>query len=395
MNNNTIEELSVSLKSTSEEIYRLVLTTLYRESEVKVNRLSQDIGLDIREIIPFIDVLEKRGFIKVNTTENETGNHMVALREMENFIVGLDLGGTKLYGAICDITGNIIYDKVIVHNGKSGEECYDLLVRLIRDFQGFANSKGISISGIGVDVPGRVDLDTGFVHDAPAVKMKNFPLAERLASEFGYLVWVDNDLKQAALGEAWFGLGKNCSNLVVLAIGTGIAASTVVNGEVTRGANARQGELGWMVPGPSFLGRKYHGFGPLETEASGPGILNRAKEIIKKMEAEVDINELTSESVFIAAKQGEEWAKRCIDETLDYLAILIANIMAFYDPDLIILSGGVSRSSEMIIPEIHKRIDGCVLTIPNIKPSGLLYKANVLGALINFTQQCPDYFQGN
>lgn len=383
----------VSLNITRVDLFRLVLAHLYREKEVTTQELSQAIGVDLSVLIPALDLLEKRGFITFAESEESVENHRVCLREMENFVIGLDLGGTKLYGALCDLAGNIVYEEVILHNGKSGEDCFDLLVSLTRDLKDVANTNGNKILGIGVDVPGRVEMDTGTVVDAPAVKMKNFPLKDRLVSEFGCVVWVDNDLKQASLGEAWFGLGKEYSNVVLLAIGTGIAASTVIDGKVLRGAHSRQGELGWMIPGPTFLGRKYKGFGALETEAAGPGILNRAKRVLKEMEKEVDIDDLTSESVFEAAKKGEEWAERCIDETLDYLAILIANIMAFYDPGIIILSGGVSQSIEMIIPKISSRIEGCVLTEPNIQTSDLLYKANVLGAIINFIQQSPEFIE--
>jgi len=225
------------------------------------------------------------------------------------------------------------------------------------------------------------------------VKMNNFPLRDRLITEFNCLVCVDNDLKQASLGEAWFGLGKEYSNVVLLAIGTGIAASMVIDGNVLRGAHSRLGELGWMIPGPSFLGREYYGFGALETESSGPGILNRAKKILRETQSEVSVDELTSESVFDAAQLGQEWAERCIDETSEYLAILIANIMAFYDPDIIILSGGVSKSSEMLLPKIQKLIEGCVLTKPHIQTSILLYKANILGAIMNFIQRCPEFLK--
>jgi len=384
---------SVSLNITRVDLFRLILAHLYREPEVLVQELSQSIGVDLSALIPALDLLEKRGFIIIAERGESVENYQVSLQEMENFIIGLDLGGTKLYGALCDLTGNIVHEKVILHNGKSGEDCFDLLVNLIRDLKDVARQEGYATLGIAVDVPGHVEMDTGTVVNAPAVKMKNFPLRDRLVSEFGGLVWVDNDLKQASLGEAWFGLGRDYSNVVLLSIGTGIAASTVIDGKVFRGAHSRQGELGWMIPGPTFLGRKYRGFGALETEASGPGILNRAKKILKETKEEVAINDLTSESVFDAAKKEEAWAERCIDETLDYLAILIGNIMAFYDPGIIILSGGVSQSIEMIIPKISKRIDGCVLTEPNIQTSDLLYKANVLGAIINFIHQCPEFIE--
>ena len=81
-----------------------------------------------------------------------------------------------------------------------------------------------------------------------------------------------------------------------------------------------------------------------------------------------------------------------VAETVDYLAILIANIMAFYDPDVIILSGGISRSSDLLIDPILKLIEGCVLTQPNIVVSSLGYRAGVLGAIANLILNCPEFY---
>ena len=145
-----------------------------------------------------------------------------------------------------------------------------------------------------------------------------------------------------------------------------------------------------MVPGRDFLSRKYVGFGALETEASGPGIVNRASRLLSGTKNEILLEELDSEYVFKAAKRGEGWAEECVAETVVYLAVLIANTMAFYDPDIILLSGGVNRSSDMLIPPIMKLIEGCVLTQPYIVASTLGYKAGVLGAIINLIQNCPE-----
>jgi glucokinase len=137
------------------------------------------------------------------------------------------------------------------------------------------------------------------------------------------------------------------------------------------------------------------GFGALEREASGPGIVDRANRLLTKTKDDGPLEELTAETVFIAAKKGEGWAQQCVAETVEYLAILVANIMAFYDPDIIILSGGVGLSSDMLIPPIMSLIEGCVLTQPSIVASSLGYKAGALGAIINLIQNCPEFFRGS
>ena len=387
---NQAQNTRISFRISRDVLYRRILLLLSRHKELLLNDLSQEIGAEITDLTPTLNLLEKKGFIhKANLTEANQGSR-ISLREGKNCIIGLDLGGTKLYGAVSDIVGNILYEQEIKNHGKSGEACFDMLAILVDRLIDESSQIGTNLLGIGIDVPGRVQLETGLVVNAPAVNMKDFPLKERLESKFGYPVFVDNDLKQASLGEAWFGPGKNYRNVILLAIGTGIAAGAVIDGIPLRGAHQRHGELGWMVPGLDFLGRKYVGFGALEIEASGPGIVNRASRLLHGTKNEILLEELDSEFVFKAARRGEAWAEQCVAETVDYLAVLIANIMAFYDPDIIILSGGVSRSSDLLIPPIMKLIEGCVLTQPNLVPSSLGYKAAVLGAIINLIQNCPE-----
>lgn len=310
----------------------------------------------------------------------------------ENCIIGFDLGGTKLFGAIIDLDGNFLYKEEIQDHRKFGEACFELLVSLLHSLLDKAQQIGANIRGIGGQVPGRVRLESGLVLNAPAVQWREFPLKERLVKEFGIPVFVDNDLKQSALGEAWFGAGKEYNHVALIAIGTGIAAGLVANDELQRGAHLRHGEIGWMVPGREFLGKTYSGFGPFEVETSGPGIAKRACALLAGKRSENELASLTSEDVFNAARKGEDWAKLVVAETVDYLAILIANVMAFYDPDIIILSGGVSRSSDLLINPILRLVQGCVLTQPNIVVSSLEYKAGVLGALVNLLLNCPEFY---
>ncbi len=385
---------SFSIRISSAELYRRILLLLYRQKSLEIQTLSEETGIEISELASALASLEKRGLIQKLSSSETEDQRSFSLRTSENCVIGLDLGGTKLYGALCDLAGEILYEKEIVNHGKSGEECYQMLEGAIDELIAQAHRRGNQLLGIGVAVPGSARLETGVVINAPAVGMKEFPLKERLFARFGYPVSIDNDLKQASLGEAWFGAGKNHRHVVLLAIGTGIAAGVVFDGVPQRGAHLRLGELGWMVPGREFLGRKYVGFGALETEASGPGIENRARKYLLEIGGSAAAGDTSGAAVFASAKNGKDWAEKCVAETVDYLAILVANIMAFYDPDVIILGGGVSRASDQLIPPMLKLVEGCVLTQPNVVVSSLGYKAGALGAIINLTRNCPELFKG-
>ncbi len=388
---NQAENDIISIRVSRQELSRQILLHLFNKKELTLDEMSQEIGVEMRGMIPVVDFLETKGFVQQTGSPEAHRKTIASFRAGENGIIGLDVGGTKLYGAIIDIAGNILYDREIRNHGKTGEACLEVLIDLIEHFSEEAGRRKLKLHGIGVGVPGSVRLGTGLVVSAPAVGMRDFPLKERLVARFGYPVFIDNDLKQLALGDTWFGAGKNYRHVVLLAIGTGIAVGTLVDGRVLRGAHERLGELGWMVPGREFLGRQYVGFGALETEASGPGIENRARRLLSGEKDKNILAELSADNVFDAARKGEAWAERCVAETVEYLAVLVANIMAFYDPDVIILSGGVSQSSDLLIQPILKLVKGCVLTQPVLVLSSLGYKAGALGALINLVQNCPEF----
>jgi glucokinase len=385
------ESNTVSIRVSCQDFSRQILTQFFKKENLTFEEMAEEMGVGTGDLAPAFDFLAAKGFLQLTGPVGADGKSVASLRAGENCVLGFDLGGTKLYGAIVDMTGRILYDREIRIHGITGEACLSLLVEFIAQFIEEAGRKDLKLHGIGVDVPGSVKLDTGWVINAPAVGMHHFPLKERLLERFGYPVFIDNDLKQASLGEAWFGAGKNHRHVVLLAIGTGVAAGMLIDGQPLRGAHERLGELGWMVPGREFLGRKYVDFGALETEASGPGIENRARQLLKGEKEETFLANLSTETVFQAARNGEPWAERVIAETVEYLAVLVANIMAFYDPDLIILSGGVSRSSDLLIPPILERVESCVLTQPALVVSPLGYKAGALGALVNLVQNCPEF----
>jgi glucokinase len=382
-----------STKTPIADYFPRIMKVLVQNKRVLVSQLANELGVNTGHLYPAMRALRKEGFIQWDQRavyQNE--DSLVSLCADKNCIIGFDLGGTKLFGAITDLAGNILYEKEIYNHGKASEACYEMLVVMVHSFLEEADQRGLKIRGIGVEVPGTVRLETGLVLSAPAIQWEEFPLKERFVCEFGLPVFADNDLKQSALGEAWFGAGKQATNVVLLAIGTGMAVGVVANDILQRGAHGRHGEIGWMVPSREFLGKYYDGFGPAEVEAAGLGIARRARILLAGKRNDNELASLTSEDVFKAARVGEEWAMLVVAETVDYLAILIANIMAFYDPDIIILSGGISRSSDLLIDPILKLVEGCVLFQPNIVVSSLGYRAGVLGAIVNLIVNCPEFY---
>jgi len=238
------------------------------------------------------------------------------------------------------------------------------------------------LRGIGVGAPGVTLSGPGVVVWAPGLGWRDLPLKRLLTERFGLPVCVENDLNAAALGEYGFGVARGTPNLVCLSIGTGIGAGILIAGKLYRGHNQGAGEVGYLLPDPGYLGRRYDEFGALEGAASGPGIAARAQRLLAAEGHALAGQPLTAEDVFRLAREGEAWAQRIVGETVDYLSQAIAAISALLDPEAIVLGGGVARSADLLIEPIRVRLDGVVPFVPRILASDLGPQAVVLGAIM-------------
>ena len=180
--------------------------------------------------------------------------------------------------------------------------------------------------------------------------------------------------------------------MIVIAIGTGIGAGVIVNGALYRGSKESSGEIGNIIPGREFLGKNYLDFGALESVASGTGIAERARMLLKENLSPTELKNLTSETVFDAARKNQPWAWEIINETVDYLAIAIVNMVAVFDPDLIVLGGGVSRSADLLIEPILRRLSGIIPNPPRLVVSRLGLQATVMGAITNVLHNTSNFY---
>jgi glucokinase len=147
-----------------------------------------------------------------------------------------------------------------------------------------------------------------------------------------------------------------------------------------------------MIPGREFLGKNYRDFGALESVASGTGIAARGRELLSSQRSQQELSDLTAEDVFDAARRRETWAWTVIDETVDYLTIAIANLVSAFDPELIVLGGGVSRSADMLIAPILSRINEAIPNPPNLVVSNLGLRATVMGAITNVLHNTSNFY---
>ena len=284
-----------------------VLDLLQQESPMARSELARRLGMSLPTVMRIVDDLIAEDFLRPIGLAESTGGRPGALIELNGAgygVIGIDLGGSKMFGALADLSGKLSHETYLPHDEHGAENCLDPLCDLIQHLLDAPRPAGQRIRGIGVGAPGVTQSLDGVVLWSPQLNWRDLPLSQLLHARFDLPVFVENDVNLAALGEWGFGVGKGARSLITLAIGTGIGAGIVLDGAVYHGAHQAAGEVGYLPPGVSFLGKHYDGFGAFESIASGPGIAVRAERVAPVLAGSHSANgPLTAESVFAAARR--------------------------------------------------------------------------------------------
>lgn len=311
----------------------------------------------------------------------------------KKYIVGIDLGGTKIAGAVSDINGNILYMKTIDTLAYEGLD--NVIARIIWLINHVLSEHNISkedVIGIGIASPGPLNSETGIIIDTPNLPFKNFPLKTTIENATGIKTFIDNDANAAALGELLFGAGKGVENLIYITVSTGIGGGIIINKKLYRGKTGNAGELGHMTVEPHGPRCNCGNYGCLEVMASGTAIARVAREKLKHFEKSKDGNSLlfsyeniSSREVFDCALRGDKLALEVVDYTSNYLGIGIASFINIFDPDMIVIGGGVSRVGDILFNKIRKivleRSFNVMSSTVKIVPASLGTDAGLVGAL--------------
>jgi len=366
-----------------------VLDFIRRNNPVARSIIAHDLQLSLPTVMRIVDELIAHGWVRPTGAKEWSSSRRRDLLEYHkegHAVIGVDLGGTKMFGALANIGGEIIGEQTINGHGTSGERSYAMLEKMIHDLMRAPRPRGQKIRGIAVGVPGVTHAPVGIVEWAPSLNWRDYPLKQKLEKHFRLPCLVDNDVNLAALGEQWFGAGDGAHNIVLIAIGTGVGAGLIVDGVLYRGHHNAAGEVGFLLSKRADLDQQYAKFGALESVISGTGIAERAQRA-RRLRAP-----LTAPDVFEAYRRREAWSIPLVNETVDYLSMAIVNVSTLLDPELIILGGGVSESADVLLPAVQARIQNILPTTPTLKVSTLGRRAAVMGGIAQIVHSTSDFF---
>ena len=249
--------------------------------------------------------------------------------------------------------------------------------------------------GIGLGSPGPLDRETGTVLEIPNLGWRNFPLRDLIGKSVGLPAELDNDANAATLGECWQGAARGVSEVLGVTLGTGIGGGLVINGEVYHGASDVAGEIGHMTIDSTGRRCACGNYGCLEAYASGPAIAARAVEGLEAEAASLlpdmvdgDLDRITAAHVSEAIIAGDEYAADVMRETARFLGTGVANLVNILNPEMIVVSGGVTRAGDHLFgplkAEVRKRAFKVAADACRIVPSELGDTAGVIGAAATF-----------
>ena len=282
-------------------------------------------------------------------------------------LAAIDIGGTTI--KIATWKDNQLQDKHAIDTPKDLDGFYEALTEEV-----YKIKKDTKIEGVAISSPGAVNKKTGIIGGSSAIPyIHNFKIVDELEKRFGLPVSVENDANSAALGELAEGSGKGCDSMAFFVIGTGIGGALIINQKVWHGAHLFGGEFGYMIMGAHTLSEL----------ASPVAMANRYNERTGK--------HLDGKTIFELADKDDPVASDERQTLIHALAIAIYNIQHSFDPEKIVLGGGISNNPELI-PLLNKEIDrlrddlDLVTLTPDIVLCQLKSDANLRGAVADFEQ---------
>jgi glucokinase len=321
---------------------------------------------------------------------------------MVRFVLGIDIGGTNLVvGSVAEDGSSMVASaSEPTHSEAGATDVVDRLVGLAE--RAIATTRreapGAEILGVGVGAPGPLDTKRGIVLLTPNLGWVNMPLRQLIHDRLGLPAALDNDANCAVLGEWWVGAARGARHAIGITIGTGIGGGLIIDGQLYHGASDVAGEIGHTTIDTEGRRCKCGNYGCLEAYASGPNIALRA---VEELEAGAesrlrtlvggDLSQITAQTVYQAAADGDELALEVVNDTAKFLGVGIGNLLNVFNPEVVVVCGGVTLAGDHLFEplrrEVARRAFKPAVTACRIVPGELAGTAGVYGAAKVFLDQ--------
>jgi len=306
---------------------------------------------------------------------------------MADYAIGIDLGGTKIAGALVDRQGHALAQVKRPTLPQEGVPAVvDRIAACIQDL--LASCPG-PVAGIGLGAPAAVDSQRRIVTSAANLGWYDVPLGtlldERLGTTWSNSMWLDKDVSAATLCEALYGAGQGARYLIYVGVGTGVGAGQMLDGRLYCGSRGSDGNIGHFIldPGGEVCGCGKRGC--VETLSSGTAVARRALAALHNNKssslAPLDPVTITAREVVQAARAGDQLARRILAEAGRSLGTALAYYIDMMNPELVIIGGGMLAAGDLLLDPLRKAIQDWALPV-NVKALKVVPAAVENGAAI-------------
>ncbi len=317
-------------------------------------------------------------------------------------VLAVDLGGTKIVTALVSFEGQILSREYIPTLAEEG--ALAVIGRIVSSAGSLLRNSGMdpsSVASVAVAAAGAIDPAKGIVTDSPNLPgWHNIPLKDEIEKALGVRTFIVNDATAAALGEHRFGAGRGMRNLIYLTVSTGIGGGIIIDNRLYSGASGSAGELGHMTIDISGPRCPCGNTGCLEMLASGRAVAREAQRVIAQGTktvmreiAEGHAEFVTAQTVAAAANRGDAVAISIVSKAANYLGIGLVNLVNIFNPEMIIIGGGMAKMGEMLLQPARKLVAERAFQYPasivRIVSSQLGDNSGVLGAVAFVTGLRP------
>jgi len=295
-------------------------------------------------------------------------------------IIAIDIGGTNIRTALSDLDG--VFLKRVDGSTRSVRSKAGLIALITESIHALGDLTPDRTVGIGIGLPGTVDPGSGMIQYIPSFDLRQITISEELVKTFGWPVFLANDVTLNALGELWKGEARGTKNLLLVSLGTGTGSGIILNGQVYEGAHGYAGEIGYQVTDWSNdgSGKRNSAFGSLENWFSGYHLEERLKKMGRKRSMEAFFEEAESDTEL----------SDLLRDSIEHLALAISNAIVMFDPESVILTGGIGyhqydRILRMMRPVLQQTVPEEILK-QIVFRKGVLGKDGVLIGAVSYVQ---------
>lgn len=376
---------------------RKVLKLIRDNPSISRAEISRRTGLSAPTVSRIVDDLIQDGLVEEIGMGSSNGGRRPNLLRFcpdNNFIIGIDLGTTNIYGVLANLEAEIISEEKIPTQVEKGfNAVMDRTLTVVEKLRSQLGRKQKHLNGIGMAVAGLINKKRNIVEFSPNFHWHDADILGYLGQKLDIPICFDNVTRVMALGELYYGVGRKYKNFICVNVGYGIGAGIIINGQPLLGTHGMAGEFGHITLEKDSKVQCYCGnYGCLEALSSGSGIARAArrelesgaKSILSEM-CHGDLDRLTAEMVAQAAKQGDVLAWNVFHKAAEYLGLGISALINLYNPEAIVIGGGVTQAGDILFDTVRSTVKARALSKISreveILPATFGPKAAVMGAV--------------